>query len=79
MLELLSDPDGSRVAYISSTTEYDGALYFGNVKEDYVSVWPAMAVAEAGVEAGAEQDVEAPASDAEEPAEGYFAEGVQAA
>ncbi len=74
MLEMLSDPDGSKVAYISSTTEHDGALYFGNVREDYISVWPAMAEAEAaaGEDAVAPAEAEAEAAageDAVAPAE----------
>ncbi|EFJ42499.1 strictosidine synthase [Volvox carteri f. nagariensis] len=36
-LQLLMDPDGSKIGFISAVTEHDGKLFFGNVKEDYVS------------------------------------------
>ncbi|GIL73771.1 hypothetical protein Vretimale_5363 [Volvox reticuliferus] len=36
-LQVLMDPDGSKIADISAITEYNGKLYFGNVKLDYVS------------------------------------------
>ncbi|KAG2486526.1 hypothetical protein HYH03_014827 [Edaphochlamys debaryana] len=34
-LQLLMDPDGSKIAYVSSIVEHGGRLYFGNVKENY--------------------------------------------
>ena len=40
-LQLLADPSGQRVAFISSTTEQPGGLFFGNVVEGYVSFYPA--------------------------------------
>ncbi|GFR47987.1 hypothetical protein Agub_g9811, partial [Astrephomene gubernaculifera] len=36
-LQLLMDPDGSTVAHVSSVNEHNGRLYFGNVKDNYVS------------------------------------------
>ena len=37
ILETLMDPEGSHISYISSATEYDGRLFFGNVMGKYVS------------------------------------------
>ncbi|PNW76066.1 hypothetical protein CHLRE_12g549050v5 [Chlamydomonas reinhardtii] len=36
-LQLLMDPDGSHIAFVSSVTEVAGRLYFGNVRMNYVS------------------------------------------
>ncbi|KAG2446511.1 hypothetical protein HYH02_008502 [Chlamydomonas schloesseri] len=36
-LQLLMDPDGSHIAFVSSVTEAAGRLYFGNVRLNYVS------------------------------------------
>lgn len=36
-LQLLMDSDGSHISSISSISEHDGKLFFGNVKLDYVA------------------------------------------
>lgn len=46
ILDLLHDPDGSRVAFISAVSESGGRLFIGNLVEDYVSV---LDLAAAGV------------------------------
>ena len=38
VLQVLMDPDGSRVSHVSSVTEHEGKLYLGNLGKDYVSV-----------------------------------------
>ena len=55
MLQLLADPDGQRVANISSATEGHGGLFFGSVKEDYVSFYaaPDLVAAQPAQAAGA--------------------------
>ncbi|GLC34854.1 hypothetical protein PLESTM_000247100 [Pleodorina starrii] len=35
--QLLMDPDGFKIAFVSAVTERNGKLYFGNVKQNYVS------------------------------------------
>ncbi|KAI8467567.1 MAG: strictosidine synthase [Monoraphidium minutum] len=44
ILDLLHDPDGSRVACISAVSEVGGRLFIGNLVEDYVSVLDLKAV-----------------------------------
>lgn len=38
VLQVLMDPDGSRVSHVSCVTEHDGRLFIGNLAKDYVSV-----------------------------------------
>jgi hypothetical protein len=52
VLQVLMDPDGSRVSHVSSVTEHEGKLYLGNLAKDYVSVLDlgaAAAAAAAGI------------------------------
>lgn len=37
VLQMMMDPDGSYITHISSATEHQGRLYFGNLVKDYVS------------------------------------------
>ena len=52
VLQVLMDPDGSKVSHVSSVTEHEGKLYLGNLAKDYVSVLDlgaAAAAAAAGI------------------------------
>jgi hypothetical protein len=44
---VLSDPDGSRVAFVSAAHEHEGGLFLGNLVGDYVSYLPASLLEEA--------------------------------
>lgn len=37
VLDLLMDPSGERVAFVSAAKEHGGYLYLGNLVQDYVS------------------------------------------
>lgn len=44
VLDLLHDPQGSHVAYVSAVSEAGGRLFIGNLVQDYVSVIDLKAV-----------------------------------